>query len=126
MAKTYFIDIAEKNQHYFLKLVDKPLWIVKIIRSLPALLALKDCGIEQISCPILTISSAAYILRDEVLLVVFIYIQESRSYDYDTFEFRKLLGKIHAIRQQLIHLSLKRLFISMSRAFFWSNITIFC
>jgi len=125
VAKTYFIDIAETDQRYFLKVVDKPLWIAKIIRSLPALLALKDCGIEQISYPILTPSGAAYILRGEVLLVVFNYIEGSQSYDYDTFEFGKLLGKIHAatpkitvpVPQEAFHLDVNGVFLEQYHHF---------
>lgn len=96
VAKTYFVDTTAPRQRYFLKVVDKPLWIGKIIRSLPALLALEDNGIEQISYPILTTSGEAYIQYGEVLLVLFNYIEGTQCYDFDEYQFGKLLGKIHA------------------------------
>src|SRR5688572_31421853 len=81
VAETYRIEFA--GDTYFCKIVDKPLFIPKIIRSLPVLDAMQDAGFERVNTPIKTVSGALYVTLDGVLIVLFSYIDAPQSYDFD-------------------------------------------
>lgn len=100
VAETYVVQL-ESNAKYFCKVVTKPVWIPKIIASLPTLNAMKDAGIERIGYPVHTKNHELYVKDNDELIILFNYIEGAQSYDYDYYTFGKLLGEIHQITNKI-------------------------
>jgi hypothetical protein len=100
VAETYTIKTTDR-QTYFCKIVDKPLFIPKIVVSLPVLDAIHDLGFERIGYPIKTRSGALYLRVDNILIVLFNYIDAAQSYDFDYEVFGGLMGEVHALTPRI-------------------------
>ena len=100
VAETYIVKTADR-QTFFCKVVDKPLFIPKIISSLPVLDALHNVGFERINFPIKTLTDSLYVRLGETLVVLFNYIEAEQSYDFDYEAFGRLLGEVHAVTDRI-------------------------
>jgi thiamine kinase-like enzyme len=100
VAETFIVS-ANNGQRYFCKLIDKPLFIPKVIASLPVLDAMHDLGFERINYPIKTLSGALHLMIGKSLMVLYNYIEASQSYEYDNQAFGRLLGQVHALTPRI-------------------------
>lgn len=96
VAETFIIETTD-HEVYFCKIVTKPLFIPKIIKSLPILLDMHHGGATNINFPIKTKNGQLYIHSNGVLIILFNYISAPQSYDYDMNAYGKLLASIHAL-----------------------------
>lgn len=99
VAETYLIEDTKGNQ-YFCKLVDKPLFIPGIIKTLPVVEEMHSKGIDRICYPIRG-AEGLYFFVDSTLVVLFNYIPASQSFDYNPFTLGKLLAEIHLITPKI-------------------------
>ncbi len=99
VAQTWFA--STKENKYFIKIVDKPLFIPEIIKSLPVVDAMHKAGITSINWPIQTISEELYTWQGNSLIVIFNYIDAVQSYDYSDIVLGELLANIHKITPQV-------------------------
>jgi spectinomycin phosphotransferase len=100
VAETYRVTTADE-QTFFCKVVDKPLWIPKILGSLPVLDAIHNVGFMRANYPIKTLSRALHVMRDGSLIVLFNFIEAQQSYTFDDAAFGRLLGQVHALTHQI-------------------------
>ncbi|MCI0709692.1 MAG: aminoglycoside phosphotransferase family protein [Chloroflexi bacterium] len=96
VAETFVVQ-KTSGHRYFCKVVDKPLFIAKIIASLPALVAMHEAGFARINYPIKTTEGSLYLLVDDTLVVLYNYIDAPQSYDYDVRGLGRLIGKLHSV-----------------------------
>lgn len=96
---TYVI-VDEQGRSFFCKFINKPLFIPRIIRTLPLLREMYDKGVTRICYPIHG-KDGLCIMVDSTLVVLFNYIPAQQGYDYDLYSFGQLLGQIHAITPKL-------------------------
>jgi fructosamine-3-kinase len=94
VAETWFIE-TDKNQKYFVKVVDKPLFIPEIIDSLPTLDSLRKAGIDRITYPIANNTGQLYSKSGDILIVLYNFIDAEQSYDYSEASLGELLAQIH-------------------------------
>lgn len=80
VAQTYILE-DNKGCQYFCKLVDKPLFIAEIIKSLPAIAQMHANGIDRIAYPIKA-RDGLHVFVGNTLVVLFNYIPAPQSYDY--------------------------------------------
>jgi len=100
VAETYILESSER-QKYFCKIIQKPLWIPKIIDSLPVLDSIHKQGFEKINYPIKTLRDEFYFMHDNSLIVIFNYIDAKQSYDFDYKILGKMIGEIHSLTPKI-------------------------
>ncbi len=69
VAETYVVQSAGRPA-YFCKIIDKALWIPKVIATLPVLDAIHVTGFERASYPIKTVDGNLHVLVADTLIVV--------------------------------------------------------
>lgn len=101
VAETFVIkDI--NNKKYFCKVIEKPLFIPRVIKSLPILEEMHKQGIQRINYPLRTmLKNSLYIKRNNTLIVLFNYINAQQSYNYDKTELGKLIARVHKITSKI-------------------------
>jgi hypothetical protein len=99
VAETYTIRAGDNS--YFCKIIDRAIWIPKVIASLPALDAIHAAGFDRANYPIKTLDGALYIMVDDALIVLYNTINAVQSYDFDPEAFGKLVGEIHELTPQI-------------------------
>ena len=99
VAETWFI--KTDTESYFVKIVDKELFIPEIIAGLPALNALHEAGIERINWPIPIVSGEFYFMHNKTLVALFNFINARQSYDYSEAALGELLASIHQITPRI-------------------------
>jgi len=99
VAETWFITAG--SNRYFVKVVDKPIFIPEIIRSLPVLDAMHNAGLKRISHPIKTVDGELAIMDQTTLIVLYNAIDAVQSEEYDENAFGRTLAEIHAITPQI-------------------------
>lgn len=97
VAETWFID-TDKGK-YFVKIVDKELFIPEIIRSLPVVEALHKQGVDRISWPVTTASGELFTTIEGKLTILFNFLDAPQSYDYNEAALGELLGQIHRVSE---------------------------
>ena len=95
VAETYILEDS-KGCKYFCKLIDKPLFIREIIKSLPVVAQMHANGIDRITYPIRA-HEKLHIFVGDTLVVLFNYIPALQSYDYNAYSLGLLTAQIHAI-----------------------------
>lgn len=100
VAETFVVRRAS-GQRYFCKVIDKPLFIPKIMASLPALRQMHEAGFTRINHPIETVDGSLWVLVDDELVVLYNYIDAPQSYDYEPRELGRLIGKLHSLSSQI-------------------------
>ncbi len=96
VAETYFVTTTEDTK-YFVKVVNKQLFIPRIKASLPALNYLAQKGVIQINVPIANNARDYFIEKDNLLIVLFSFIDAPQSYEYSNYALGKLLARVHAV-----------------------------
>lgn len=87
---------------YFCKIVDKPIFIPRIIASLPTLDEMHQLGVNFINYPIKTTRGDFHVMMDDgSLLVLLNYIDAPQNYEYDPFVLGQRIGQIHDLTPQL-------------------------
>lgn len=99
VATTYILE-DEKGDHFFCKIIDKPILIPGIIDTLPAVEEMRKLGIDKICFPIRGLKGL-YFFLDNTLIVLFNYIHAERALDYDAYELGKQIATIHAITPKM-------------------------
>src|SRR5262249_1930570 len=100
VADTYIVESANRPT-YFCKVVDKPIWIPKILGSLPVLDPIHGLGFDRANYPIKTQSGALYLMVGNTLIVLFNYIQAEQSYTFDDTAFGRVLGEVHSLTSKI-------------------------
>jgi len=100
VATTYILTISS-GEKYFCKIVDKPLFIPHLIESLPILKQLHQQGFDRINYPIATKKGNLYLRQNNLLIVLFNYINALQNYDYDLFTFGQLIASLHQTTSQI-------------------------
>lgn len=100
VAETWFAE-SENKQRFFVKYIDKQLFIPEVVASLPVLDAMHKAGIDRINWPILTNANNYYVEIDKAILVLFNAFDALQSYDYSEEAFGSLLAKIHGITAKI-------------------------
>lgn len=103
VAETWFITTTE-GKEYFVKIVDKSLFIPEIIQSLPALAELHEKGMDRINWPIPTVSGEFYIQVNndpQKIIILFNKIDAVQSYDYSEKALGRLLAQIQKLTPQI-------------------------
>jgi Ser/Thr protein kinase RdoA (MazF antagonist) len=96
IAETYLLQVNDE-QKLFCKLLNKPIWIAKILNSLPVLDEMRRHGFERANYPIKTASGGLSITVADTLIVLFNYIQGQQTENYDQTAFGRLVGEVHAL-----------------------------
>lgn len=100
VAETYIIAV-DANTAYFCKIIDKPIFIEQIIKSLPALNAIHQLKFDRVNYPIPTQSGSFHFMVDRSLVVLFNYIDAPQSYEYSLMTFGDLTGQIHRLSKKI-------------------------
>ncbi|MBD3363164.1 phosphotransferase [Candidatus Dojkabacteria bacterium] len=100
VAETWFIE-TDSGIKYFVKVVEKPLFIPEIIKSLPVLDAMHKAGINRINWPLRTISGKLFLKKSTKLIVLYNAIDAPQSYNYSEKVLGRLLAKIHEVTKQI-------------------------
>jgi hypothetical protein len=95
VAETFILD-AKNGMQYFCKLVDKPLFIPGIIKSLPIVAEMYANGIDRVSFPIKG-ATGFHLLVGNTLIVLFNYINAPQSYDYSPYALGRLTAQIQNV-----------------------------
>lgn len=101
VAETWFIK-TNNAEKYFVKIIDKPLFIREAIESLPVLNAMHEAGIERISWPLQSIDGQLYIKVDNGIVIVFNAIEANQSYEYSEAALGKVLAQIHKVTPKVL------------------------
>jgi hypothetical protein len=104
-----FVLTDEKNETYFLKITDKPLFIKTIVKSLPVLEDMYKNGLKRICYPIRSKAGLHFHVGD-TLVVLFNHIDAPQSYDYYFTAFGELIGNVHKITSKVKILPEKEMF----------------
>lgn len=99
VAETWFI--TTNLGKYFVKVVDKQLFIPEIIRGLPALNAMHKAGIERINSLVHTTSGELHIMHDAILIALFNVIEAEQSYEYSEAALGELIASINQITPKI-------------------------
>jgi len=94
VAETFFINTDGGNK-YFVKIINKELFIPQIQKSLPILTAMKDIGVQNIAYPIKTKSEANSIIVENILIVVYEFVEGKQGYKYDYDSLGKINARVH-------------------------------
>jgi spectinomycin phosphotransferase len=95
VAETYIVTAGEGR--YFAKLVTISRYSENIEASLPALLEMRQQGIDAISYPIPARDGQLSMVVDGRLLVLFNYIDGQWTFDYPFADYVRLLAQVHAM-----------------------------
>ena len=100
VAETYRVTTPEQRT-YFCKVVDKPIWIPKIIGSLPVLDALHRAGFERANYPIKTTFGAFHVMVGNTLVALFSFMEGQQTETFDDEAFGYLLGQVHRLTDKI-------------------------
>jgi len=95
VAETYIIESS--NQKYFCKIITKPLFIPHVLDSLPILKGIHQTGFDRLNYPISALNGDLYQYQNNVLIVLFNYIEAPQSFEYDNYALGKLIASLHKI-----------------------------
>lgn len=99
VAETFFV--KTEDQTFFCKVMDKPLFIDGVVRSLPALADIHDLGFSKINYPISTASGDLFVKDGGTLIVLFNFIDAPQNYEYDNAILGKTIAEIHQLSPQI-------------------------
>jgi spectinomycin phosphotransferase len=94
VAETYIIHTTNQ-QKYFVKIIKQNIYTETTIKSLPVLEQLYYAGIRNINYPIKTTSGELYIRVEDLLIIIFNFIEGEQRFGYTHAQYADLIGPIH-------------------------------
>src|SRR5438105_15338664 len=101
VAETFILEL-DNGIRYFVKLIRSYKYSHQTIQSLPILEELYKTGFKNINYPIRTISGQLHILYENVLIIIFNYIDAPQSFAFENKKLGRLTAELHQKTSQIL------------------------